>query len=71
MRHLILMSALLGLTACTTTGTGDRYTREFDQLTADCRDRGGILTPTVTMSGRPQNDNVCKITGQPSGRIGN
>jgi hypothetical protein len=35
----------------------------MDQLEAECRDRGGILSPTGRQTGRPQTDYVCKITG--------
>jgi hypothetical protein len=54
---------LLALAACApTTGPG-RYETELRQLAADCEARGGILSPTGEQSGRPQNDNVCRITG--------
>jgi hypothetical protein len=53
---------ILGLAACASTGTS-RYTDELRELEADCRDRGGILAPTGQQTGRPQTDNVCRITG--------
>lgn len=54
---------ILGLAACASTGTS-RYSEELRQLDADCRARGGILAPTGgPTTGRPQTDNVCKITG--------
>ena len=60
----------LTLSACASTmGTG-HYQTELERLTAECEARGGILSPTGTQSGRPQLDNVCKITGQPSPRVG-
>ncbi|HEY0102407.1 MAG TPA: hypothetical protein VGB60_02965 [Brevundimonas sp.] len=62
---------ILALSACGPT-MGPRagsYQSELDRLTEDCRQRGGILAPTGQQSGRPQNDNVCRITGQPSSRI--
>ncbi len=61
----------LALGACgPTIGSGGTYTSELDRLTEDCRQRGGILAPTGQQSGRPQNDNDCRITGQPSSRVG-
>jgi len=54
-----------------TMGAGtSNYATELDRLTEDCRQRGGILSPTGQQSGRPQLDNVCRITGQPSSRVG-
>ncbi|MFA4891883.1 hypothetical protein [Brevundimonas sp.] len=54
---------LLAATACAPTTGGDRYTSELERLTADCTARGGILSPTGQQTGRPQTDNVCRITG--------
>jgi hypothetical protein len=60
----------VALSACAT-GMGEtRYQAELEELAADCRARGGILSPTGRQSGKPALDNVCKITGQPSGRVG-
>ncbi len=70
MRTLTCLAALLVLGACSTGPGVNTYTAEQDRLAADCRERGGILAPTGSESGRPQNDNVCKITGQPSDRLG-
>lgn len=67
MRTLFLIApAALGLalSACATQPGPDRYNDELQQLTADCRARGGILSPTGSQSGRPQLDNVCEIRGQ-------
>jgi len=66
MRTLIAFAAValvLALTACATTTTGDRYNDELRRLSDDCAARGGILSPTGQQSGRPQTDNVCRITG--------
>ena len=53
---------LLALGACApTTGPG-HYAEELRQLSDSCEARGGILVPTGQQSGRPQNDNVCRIT---------
>ncbi|HST91523.1 MAG TPA: hypothetical protein VLJ13_04930, partial [Brevundimonas sp.] len=58
-------------TACapTTMDSAGSYESELERLTEQCRERGGILAPTGQQSGRPQNDNVCRVTGQPSSRI--
>lgn len=68
MRVLILAPALLLLaaTGCAPTATGDRYASDLQRLTEDCSARGGILSPTGQQTGRPQTDNVCKITGEAS-----
>ena len=66
MRPLILAAPaalLFALAACAPTTGSSRYTDELRQLAADCEARGGILAPTGQQSGRPQNDNVCRITG--------
>ena len=65
MRVLTLCSALLVLAAagCAPTTGGDRYSTELQRLSDDCAARGGILAPTGQQSGRPQTDNICKITG--------
>ncbi len=54
---------LLALAACAPTTGANTYTRELQQLSDSCEARGGILSPTGEQSGRPQNDNVCRITG--------
>ncbi|WP_332655280.1 hypothetical protein [Brevundimonas sp.] len=60
----------LTLSACASAMGPGHYQTEMERLTAECEARGGILSPTGTQSGRPQLDNVCKITGQPSPRVG-
>ncbi len=70
MRTLPCLLMLLALGACSTSSGGNTYTAEYDRLVADCRERGGILAPTGSQSGRPQNDNICRVTGLPSGRLG-
>lgn len=68
MRVLFMSAAtaagLLTLSACAAMGdgSGGAYTRDYDRLTAACQERGGILTPTGTQSGRPANDYACKIS---------
>ncbi len=58
----------LALSACATGPGGDHYNEELRRLAADCEARGGVLSPTGSQSGRPQLDNVCRITGQ-TGRV--
>jgi hypothetical protein len=60
----------VALSACASGMGQTRYQAELEELAADCRARGGILSPTGSQSGRPQLDNVCRITGQPSSRLG-
>jgi len=72
MRISILALAALGLATagCANMGSGapreGSYMQQLDKLSADCTARGGILAPTGGQTGRPETDNVCKITGQPS-----
>lgn len=66
MRALIFaapVAVLLALAACAPTTGSSTYARELQQLSDSCETRGGILVPTGQQSGRPQNDNVCRITG--------
>lgn len=55
--------AFAGLAGCGTSAAHDTYSSELRQLTEDCTARGGILSPTGQQTGRPQTDNVCRITG--------
>lgn len=66
-----VVGAALTASACaSTSGSHPTYQQELDRLTADCRERGGILTPVgAPNSGRPQTDNVCEIRGG-GGRVG-
>jgi hypothetical protein len=70
--RIVLVAApaalVLTLSACASGMGENRYETEYQRLAADCEARGGILSPTGSQSGRPQLDNVCKITGQPSNR---
>ena len=64
----ILLSSLLlaaSLAACAgTPRSNPTYAEELDQLTADCRERGGILSPiSGGLTGRPQTDYACEIRG--------
>ena len=58
------------LSACASGMGPSHYETELARLAADCEARGGVLSPTGQQSGRPQLDNVCKITAQPSTRVG-
>lgn len=60
----------LSLAACASSPGQDRYTSEFNRLSADCEARGGILAPTGVQTGRPQTDNVCELRNG-GGRIPN
>lgn len=64
------LALALALSACATPMGGDHYNDELRQLSAECAARGGILSPTGSQSGRPQLDNVCKVTGE-TGRVPN
>ncbi len=71
MRILLLAAPValaLGLSACASGMGQDHYAAEADRLRADCEARGGVYAPTGGNSGRPQTDNVCKITSLPSTR---
>lgn len=66
MRAALILAAVvapLALGACANGKTFPTYQEEFDKLNADCVARGGILTSSGAQTGRPQTDNICKITG--------
>ena len=66
MRPLIFAAPavlLLALAACAPTMGPSHYADELRRLSDGCEARGGILVPTGQQSGRPQTDNVCRITG--------
>jgi len=62
----VALAFAAGLSGCATSTAHDTYSNELRQLTDDCTARGGILSPTGQQTGRPQTDNVCRITGGPS-----
>ena len=72
-----MKAALIGLagvsvlaSACATADASDRYATDLERMTAECRDRGGILTPrTAATDIRPQTDYACQVTGEPSSRF--
>ena len=59
----VTLAFAAGLSGCASSGAHDSYDSELRRLTAECEARGGILTPTGQLTGRPQTDNVCRITG--------
>lgn len=69
MRSLILctpVAAALALTACATApGASPTYTERLQALADSCRERGGILVsrPDGRMTGQPETDHVCNISG--------
>lgn len=69
MRHPALIVALVAasltasLTACAGGPPQESYQSVTERLAADCRAKGGILTPTGAPLDRPETDNVCKING--------
>ncbi|MGH6978113.1 hypothetical protein D3C80_1916980 [compost metagenome] len=66
MRAALVLAAFvapLALGACATGRTAPTYQQQLDKLEAECTTRGGILSPSGSMTGRPQTDYVCKITG--------
>ena len=64
-RVLLSSLAALAAAACASPpGPPSNYSQEMDRLTADCAERGGILSPIPgATSGRPQTDYVCEIRG--------
>ncbi|WP_029417485.1 hypothetical protein [Brevundimonas bacteroides] len=62
----LALAALTTLAACATPSADappNSYRADLDRLTADCRERGGILTPTGATTGRPETEYACRITG--------
>lgn len=61
----LALGAALGVSACAGTPRSQpSFGEELDQLSADCRERGGILAPIPgATSGRPQTDYACEIRG--------
>lgn len=60
---LVALVAPMALGACATNHTPSKYEQDYDKLEAECQARGGYLATTGAQTGRPQTDNVCKITG--------
>jgi hypothetical protein len=60
----VLLTAALALSACASgvsmPGPGDRLA----DLDRACRARGGVLVPSgAPVTGRPETDNICRISG--------
>tara|TARA_R110000764_G_scaffold123730_1_gene211217 strand:+ start:98 stop:313 length:216 start_codon:yes stop_codon:yes gene_type:complete len=69
MRTPLALAALLTLGACATGTVGDSpYQRDLATLQQGCRDRGGVLVSTGAMTGHPETEFACSITG-PASRI--
>ena len=69
MRNLVIILAFGGaVAACASTNPAASvdamsYSAQFDRLETACRERGGMLSATGAMSGRPQMDYACRISG--------
>jgi len=69
MRIPLALAALLSLGACATGTVGEsQYQRDLATLEKGCSDRGGVLFSTGAMTGRPETDFACHISG-PASRI--
>ena len=72
MRVLMILLATAAMAGCASTAGMDRaesYQGQYSRLNADCTERGGSLVSSGQQTGRPQTDNVCKISGGPSDRL--
>jgi len=67
----IILAAALAATACTTSRepSPNSYAAREEALAADCKARGGILVPTGGATTRPEEDNVCRISGAALSRL--
>ena len=66
MRTLTVLSLSIlaaAASACAPSMNGNRNANETERLAAECQARGGILTPTGTVTGQPAVDNACRLTG--------
>jgi len=63
MRIMLIVSAL-ALSACASSAPVEGSSNELARLTAECRERGGILVPSGRpLEGRATVDNYCQIRG--------
>jgi len=62
---LTTLMLAIGLAACASGRAPlPTYGDELARLSSDCAERGGILAPAGSgMTGRPQTDYVCRISG--------
>jgi len=63
MRPVFFAILALTLSACASTGGPSHEQADMQRMSADCQARGGILSPTGQLTGRPQIDYACKISG--------
>ena len=60
---------IAALSACASSGRGhghgasNSYGGDMAKLQAECDARGGILTPTNRLTGRPETDYACTVHG--------
>ncbi len=67
----LVVGAALTAAACAASPTpSSGYNQEMERLTADCAERGGILSPAGATTGRPATDYFCEIRGG-GGRLRN
>ena len=61
---LFVAPLVVALGACASAGAPlESYGAATERLAADCQARGGILQASGAQTGRPETDNICKITG--------
>ena len=60
----LVLATALAVTACATGAPSEgSYVAQERRLAEECQARGGILSPSGQLTGRPETENVCKITG--------
>jgi hypothetical protein len=63
-RTVLILAGALALSACATGRPAESSAEKLDRLNAECRARGGVLVPSAgPMTGRPETDNICRISG--------
>ena len=67
---LMIAATALAVSACATAPSGDArsHSSELARLSAECADRGGVLEASGAVTGRPQVDQVCRVSN--TGRTG-
>lgn len=67
MRTALILIGALALSACASGRSSEGFGEGTARLADDCRARGGVLVPAPgPMTGRPEVDNVCQISGRAS-----
>ena len=65
LRRAVTLALAAGLCACASSGGGgghnNSYSGDMAKLQSQCDARGGILTPTSRLTGRPETDYACTI----------